>query len=267
MKCMIGKTLAAMLAVTVLVGASHAAIVVESTGVSTEEQGNYILDPETVTWSAASFGSFDLSAADKLVVTFSIRHSGTPASIAISNVTYNGQSMTEAVGSGANDASESAIWYLDNPGTLTGNLVADMGRGYGAGATLWALSGTADGVGNTGSSAGNSTSLTTTGTNSLVIAHTTYFNGTSDIPDAQVPLTDGPGAFLEYDTSGTRLANHNISTGYQTVALSGTSVTPTFDIGNTTVAAEFTADVVVPEPASLLSGLFGLTLIAARRRR
>lgn len=243
---------------------SMAAIVVESSAYSTEEQGNYIANPETLTWSAGSFRGFSLSGADKLVVTFGMRHSGTPAAAAISNVTYNGQAMSEAVGTGVNDPYESAIWYLDNPGTTTGDLVADMARGYGAAATLWSLSGTAYSVGDTGSSAGsNSTSLTTTAANSLVIAHATV-EGDPDVPVAQSPLTGEHGFNVLYDDPGGR--NHSIGTGYQTVASSGTGLTPTFDIGDTTVAAEFTS-FVIPEPTTALLAAFGLLGVLFRRPR
>lgn len=93
------------------------------------QEKNYIADPETLTWSTNAFSGFSFANADKLVVTFGMRHSGTPASTPITNVTYNGQAMIEAIGSGPSDSYESAIWYLDNPGNEIGDLVAHFKRG------------------------------------------------------------------------------------------------------------------------------------------
>ena len=46
-----------------------------------------------------------------------------------------------------------------------------------------------------------------------------------------------------------------VGTGAQNVATPGTSLTPSFEIGNTTVAAEF---LVIPEPSTAVVGSLGL---------
>jgi hypothetical protein len=241
-------------------GLSSAAIIVQDsvTGLNNTYQSSSI---------SFSFSGLDLTGGDKLVV--SIGAQSTDAGSASgervwSSVTFDGQSMAEAarVGAEGDTQWQSRIYYLDGLGTLdsSGNLTitASTLNARGASATAWVLSGTASGHGAGNGSLGSSTSLTTTGANSWVLAHATVAGTTA--PTAQSPLTAGLTIVNPYNET----AETGNGTGYQTIASSGTSLTPTFDIGNTTVAAEFTA---VPEPSTiLLLGALG-SLVFLRRRR
>ena len=252
------KTLLTALTAAAFVGSAHAAtITVEDTATGFNNN-----------WGSSSislsFSGLDLTGADKLVVSIGAQSTGSnDPDRDWETVTFNGVTMIEAVRRGGDTASayQSGIYYLDADdlpvvGDLTVSATKLNVRGLSA--TAWVLSGTADGHGQTGASDGTSTSLTTTADDSWVLAHATVAGTTA--PVAQSPLTAGLTVVNPYNGS----SQTGNGTGYQTVALSGTNLTPAFDIGGTTVAAEFLA---VPEPGSLaLLGLGGL-LVASRRRR
>jgi hypothetical protein len=173
--------------------------------------------------------------------------------------------MAEAARVGAEGGTQwqSGIYYLDslsglsNTGSLT--ITASTLNARGASATAYVLSGTVGGHGNSNGSVSDGTSLTTSAANSWVLAHATV-SGTT-VPTAQSPLTEGLSLVNNYNGG----SQTSIGTGYQTVASSGTNLTPAFDIGNTTVAAEFTA--AIPEPSTtLLLGVLGSMLLLRRRR-
>ena len=214
-----------------------------------------------------NFSGLDLTGGDKLVVSIGAQstNSGSTSGERVwSSVTFDGQSMAEAARVGAEGGTQwqSGIYYLDslsglsNTGSLT--ITASMLNARGASATAYVLSGTVGGHGNSNGSASSGTSLTTSAANSWVLAHATV-SGTT-VPTAQSPLTEGLSLVNNYNGG----SQTSIGTGYQTVASSGTNLTPAFDIGNTTVAAEFTA---IPEPSTtLLLGALGSMLLLRRRR-
>jgi len=189
---------------------------------------------------------------------------GTSSAADWSSVTFNSVSMTEAARQGESVGGsnfQSGIYYLDDLSGVSGTddltVSASTLNSRGFAATAYVLSGAAAGHGASGNSNGSSTSLTTTAADSWVLAHATV-SGTT-VPSAQSPLTAGDGFTWDYSGS----ADESIGTGYQMVSSSGTALTPSFDVGATTVAAEF----VVPEPSSflLLGSLGGLFLLRRRR--
>lgn len=218
----------------------------------------YIGGGVPITFTTAALGSFDPTGASKLVVTIGTEH--TNSGVATTSVTYNGMALTKAVGPYVSGGGiESAIFYLDTVPATAGDLVITDSNSRGLSATIYALSNTAAGVGNTASDGVANVSLTTTVNDSFVLASTTFFGATTAA--AQSPLTNGIGADNTYGGAGTR---YSLGTGYQTVATSGTGVTPTFNVGTSTVAVEFLA---VPEPSTTaLLGLGGLALILRRRK-
>lgn len=240
-------------------GAANAAISIldSATGLNNSYQSTSI---------SFNFAGLDLTGGSKLVISIGAQStgSGTSAGERIWNsVTFDGQTMVQAarVGANADSQYQSGIYYLDNLSGLsaTGSLTiaAPTLNVRGASATAWVLSGTAAGHGASGASLGAGTSLTTTADDSWVLAHATVAGTTA--PTAQSPLTAGLTVVNPYNGS-TQTGN---GTGYQTVALLGTNLNPSFDIGATTVAAEFTA---IPEPSAMLPGGLGLMLLLRRRR-
>jgi len=251
--------------VLALAGTAGAAIIIDSsyTGTLSGQGGGY-----TITVPV----SFDASGSDKLVVMTGNRGSG--GSIygkSLTGITYGTTPMVAAVNArnyavSPNPDGEAVvgIYYLDNPGAATTLTISysakmDTSGGY----TLLALSGTADGVGATNATVTGvypdtytsaSTSLTTTGANSLVLA---VAAANRHNPNPVSPLDssiDGGGS--------------TYGAGYQFVA-TPSAVTPTFSMAAAymplVAAAEFT---VLPEPATLaLLGLGGLGLILSRKRK
>jgi hypothetical protein len=244
------NTLAVSLLVTAtLIGSANAAVIsLDDTGTFFHPYSNVPSDRKW-TLNSTELGDFDAAGSDKLVLTFG----GENQTSGFDEVSYGGVALTRIVFAepGGQDVS---IWYLDNPGS--GDLIVDLVAGNGIGLSVLALSNTATGFATTGLNAsGSSTSLTTTGPDSFIVAAGEKNNGNS--------LDLAPGSTLTQVYSGDAGSSSHGS-AYQQVALSGTLVTPSFTSAEGVVAVEFLS---VPEPSTTsLLGLGGLALILRRRR-
>ena len=204
----------------------------------------------TATWfanSATLSGTLNASGSSKLVVIVT-GENGNPGDLNgnSNTVTYDGVALTKVIdrnpiGGTPFDQTFNDIWYLDNPATSTGAIVAGVNsRGS---VTAFALSGTAPGVGQTAISpqASKSVVLSTGFANSIVIAsHGMGGDGNT----ANVSLVNATLPLIE------RSAQHNgnLWDGHVTAtALVPVPATATyaFNGGNTTgshtIAAEFLA--------------------------
>lgn len=204
----------------------------------------------TTSWSgttASLTGTLNASLSDKLVVIVTGEH-GNPGDLSgnCSDVTYDGVSLTRvvdrnAIGGTPFDQTYNDIWYLDNPATSTGSIVATVNsRGN---VTAFALSGTAPGAGQSAisSQASKSVVLSTSFANSIVVSsHGMGGDGnTANVGsvDAVAPLTETSARF-----NGSSWDGH--VTGYALIPTPGTatySFTGGNLIGSHTVAAEFIA--------------------------
>jgi hypothetical protein len=226
--------------------------------------------------------SYDATGADKLVVVFATESGFNVQSATSMSMSYNGVAMT--VGrfqqylpppALTNDNGAVAIFYLDNPfqgaATFTAGSTFTGGGANGGHVTILGLAGTQDGIGavagtSTSARTGSpnvSTTITTTGADSWVIAgiqNSGANNVTGSIPAAIAPLT------LGHNGAWGSNWGHGAS-GYQEVAVSGTTITPEFSTGTgpyvDVAAVEFLA---VPEPAAALLGGLGLLALLRRRR-
>ncbi|MFZ9937626.1 MAG: beta strand repeat-containing protein [Luteolibacter sp.] len=141
------------------------------------ERGTITVDGFTA-WSANSgtlSGTFDASGSDKLVVIVTGEHGFNNTDGNVTSVTYDGVPLTPVIQRrplvSGTDVTYNHIWILDNPAAahVSGNVVANVvTRGN---VTVFGLSGTAPGVGQTAISgqASKSVVLSTTAANSVVI--------------------------------------------------------------------------------------------------
>lgn len=195
--------------------------------------------------------TLDASGSDKLVVIVT-GENGNPGSLAgnCTGITYDGVPLTQVVdrspiGSTPVDQTFNDIWYLDNPTTSTGSIVATVGtRGN---ITAFALSGTAPGAGQSAISpqASKSVILSTSAANSIVIAcHGMGGDGNSanvTVVDAVAPLVE---TSARAQASGAPSPWDGHVTAYALVPAAGTA-TYAFTggnlVGSHTIAAEFLA--------------------------
>lgn len=254
------KLFSIILALTIgilFVGSASAAIVVDGT-----DFWNSTGAPVT--------GTFDASGSDKLVVVITGEHGFNNAAGNVNGATYDGESLIRAVDRNAVEATVDTvyneIWYLDNPALYhsAGEIVCDVvNRGN---VTVFGLSGTAAGVGNTAIGDYNSKSVAlTTSAGSIVIA-SLGMGGDGNTADVQNVTPDSPLTFVSAQENGALWDGHvvayadGVSAGTATYSFSGGNNTGTHAIG-----AEFQ---VIPEPASLaLLTLVGVGFIVRRRFR
>jgi hypothetical protein len=208
-------------------------------------------------------GNFDASGSDKLVVIVTGEH-GFPNNEGgnANGVTYDGTPLVQAVDRNpivvtsdpkVVDQTYNDIWYLDNPDTSTGEIIADVTtRGN---VTVFGLSGTAPGVGATVISDRQSRSvdLTTSAPGSLVIA-SFGMGGDGNTANVNAVTADEPLTQVSAQENGNIWDGH--VTGYAEVSAAGTE-TFSFTDGNVSgahvIAAEFLS-------ASGAGGSFQLTI-------
>lgn len=227
-------------------------------------------------------GSFDASNSDKLVVVVTGEH-GFPNNLGgeASSVTYDGVEMTPVIvrspvegaygvdgaGNPINDQIFNTIWYLDNPSTSTGTIVASVAtRGS---VTAIGLDGTA--LGFSGATAvsvpqTSTVDLTTTAPGSFVISSFGVGGngntGQTDGVDADSPLTliSAQESAPARNWDGHVVGGGQIATpGPQTLSFTGGD-----DSGGHVIAAEFTP---IPEASSALMLVLGGLLMGGYRRR
>ena len=191
-------------------------------------------------------GTLNASGSDKLVVVVTGEH-GFPGNLGgnCSSVTYDGVPLTRIVdrnpiGGTPIDQTFNDIWYLDNPSTSTGAIVATVAsRGS---VTAFALSGTAPGAGQVAVSpqASKSVVLSTSSANSIVIAsHGMGGDGNT----ANVANVNTVAPLIETSARANSLYDGHV-TAYAQVASSGTAsyaFTGGNLVGSHTIAAEFIA--------------------------
>ena len=208
----------------------------------------------SASWVGAS-GTFNPGGSSKLVVIVT-GENGNPGDLTgnSSAVTYDGVALTKVVdrnpiGGNPFDQTFNDMWYLDNPATSTGAVMATVNARCCI--TAFALSGTAAGVGSTAISPQNSKSvvLPTGFANSIVIAsHGMGGDGNS----ANVSAVDAVLPLIE--TSATAQAGGAPSpwdghvTGYALVSTAGTAVY-SFTGGNLTGSHTVAAEFIAAEPA------------------
>ena len=215
-------------------------------------------DSQIVIGPKTSTLSFDAGAtADKLVVQVSSEKSGEGFSI-----TYNGEALTLAPGtaSGRNQG----IYYLDNPFTGgAADLVVDMSgvdtvNGIGLGVV--SISGSADGVAATASSATSSVSITPTVDGSFIMAGWGA-QGNAGNGAADAPLTELYGGNIGSADGSAGYINDVVALSQSYSFLGGNSP---FGSG----AAAFAPFIPAPEPGSfILTALGVIGLVGVRRRR
>jgi hypothetical protein len=208
----------------------------------------------SASWSANAgtlTGTLNAAGASKLVVIVT-GENGNPGSLAgnCSGVTYDGVPLIQAVdrsplGGTPVDQTFNDIWYLDNPTTATGQIVASVNtRGS---VTAIVLTGTAPGVGEIAISpqASKSVVLSTGFANSLVIAaHAMGGDGNTANVTAVQPVLPLDGRRATAQTSGSPSPWDGHVTAYAAIPASATatySFTGGNLVGSHTIAAEFLA--------------------------
>lgn len=165
--------------------------------------------------SGIELSGFDPSESDKLVATLSHEHSE------IAEVTYGGVRMSLGARSGMSSIRQTAIYYLDSPGSAGDLVVVFKGRDpNGVGGSLLALSNTANGKpAVVAQSSERSVQVTTKVKNSFVVAsHVSNGQALDAAVTVQTPMTPLFGAPVGSATGGS---------GYMRVESTGT-VVPVF---------------------------------------
>ncbi|PAW75205.1 MAG: hypothetical protein B9S38_02265 [Verrucomicrobiia bacterium Tous-C4TDCM] len=225
----------------------------------------------TTTDSGATLLNYNAAGVDKLVVAVGTESGFNNNSATVTGVKFNGIALTQAAQENARtntsyDGGTAAIFYLDNPfqgsATFTVSATTSGGGLNGGWVSIIGLSGISPGVGLAAASwftqatAGNvSTSLTTSAGKSLVVAmvENSGRQSSAGTPTAVAPLTlSNNGNWGSQWGSG--------ASGYQFVAASGTTVTPTFNTasgGNIhVVAAEFKVSEITPNAYAVWSAQY-----------
>jgi ketosteroid isomerase-like protein len=244
--------LAATVLVGGLIGSANAAIVLEDSQAWDD-------DATSNAYPSTLLSGYDASAASKLVVTVSDEF-GFGDSL-ISGVEFGGVAFElDSDATGANSIQQVYIFYLDATdvgGTFgTGDLVVTGSGSNDFAASFLALSGTADDFSDANVATSQSVTVDVASDGSFVVAAHANNNSGATAQSPLTPLLNGP-AGSAGGGSGYAVVDEGLS---QTFSFTGGSSRPV------TTAMVF-EPFVVPEPASLATGLFGMTLIIARRRK
>ncbi len=225
----------------------------------------------TTTDSGATLLNYNAAGVNKLVVAVGTESGFNNNTATVTGVKFNDIPLAQAAQENARtntsyDGGTAAIFYLDNPfqgsATFTVSATTSGGGLNGGWVSIIGLAGTSPGVGLAAASwftqatAGNvSTSLTTSAGKSLVVAMVENSGRQSGAgtPTAVAPLTLGNnGNWGSQWGSG--------ASGYQFVAASGTTITPTFSTaagGNIhVVAAEFKVSEITPNAYAVWSAQY-----------
>lgn len=213
--------------------------------------------------------SFDATGASKLVVVVTGEHSFNNNSGKVDSLTYDGVNLVQAgtayrnAVTNGSDILYHGIFYLDNPVTTTGIVnLQSQNRGS---ISIFALTGTAPGVGASAITAVNnrSISLTTTTSGSMVFA-AFGLGGDGNTGNTDGITTDSPLTLVDAikdpsNWQGQVVGNSIVGTpGLTTYGFTGGTQS-----GAVVSAAEF---LPIPEPSSLaLLSLGGLALLRRRR--
>ena len=216
--------------------------------------------------------AFDATGADKLVVVVTGEHGFNNAAGTVTSLTYDGVDLVPAAYRDAvtsqTDILYHGIFYLDNPVTTTGTVnLQSQNRGT---ISIFALTGTAEGVGATGITAVGSRTidLTTTTAGSLVFSAIGLGGdgntGNTNSVDPDAPAVEVAAVKDPSNWQGHVVATAEVTTpGSTTYGFTGGTAT-----GAVVSAAEFLAADPIPEPSgALLLGLGALGALGFRRRK
>lgn len=221
----------------------------------------------TTVHNGATQVSFDATGASKLVVAIGTESGFNSQAVTNMSLTFNGVSMERAVFGNdrlvtTNDSGGVAIFYLDNPfqgvGTFSFSASTTSGGLNGGLASIYALSGTAPGVGNIAQDSASlqsngpvSTSITTSADNSWVFAAVQNSGNNNGAGTPTVAVTDPAFTLGHNGFWGSQWGS--VASSYADVPDGGTLLTPTFNTNTANniqiVAAEFLA---IPEPSTSL---------------
>jgi len=238
----------------------------------------------TTTHNGGTQISYDATGVDKLVVVYAAESGFNNTSVTNLTMAFNGTAMTlgrfqqfphpTLPDTLTNDNGAIAIFYMDNPfqgaASFTAGFTATAGGPNGGFVTIYGLAGTADGIGatagtSTSARAGSpnvSTTITTTGANSLVIAgiqNSGANNVSGSIPNVVGSLT------LDHNASWGSNWSH-AAAGSQQVPVSGTNVTAEFSAGTGPYVDVVAVEFLIPEPSTALLGGLGFLALLRRRR-
>jgi len=204
-----------------------------------------------------TFSNFDPSGGSKLVVTIAAEGNG--GARTINSVSFGGTVMTPAVftSDGTLGLQSTAIYYLDNPSNIAGDIVVDWsGNVNGVGFGVLSLDGAALGAPEAIAGVDGTTVPITSLTDGGLLVATFAANGGA-APGGSAPLTE----LLSSGDIGSAVAG----AGYQDLPTAGLQ-NPAFTSGNSRPVVSAAVFATVPEPSTALLGVIGTVGLLRRRR-